>query len=186
MDKYPTKPLLLLFVFCLLPKHTHESTHKYTYTHKHTHKHTHTHTGMGVFAYCNVHYHPEVCGEQISVPAGSTIVFDTRVTFINSGSCGLPENIETLYFLKGDVPLNECSARDNPCPHTYLSSPILAVWGGVHRFNLNLTKAYATVDDEALYTVHASKGVNSFLKRFLVTVEGKKMYAPLKLTTYIY
>ena len=130
-----------------------------------------------MFAYCNVHYHPEVCGEQISVQAGSTIVFDTRVTFINSGPCGLPENIELLYFLKGRAPLYECSARDNPCPKTYLSSPILAVWGGGHKFNLNLTKGYATVDDEALYTVRASKGLNVFLKRFLVTVKGRKVHA---------
>ena len=133
-----------------------------------------THTGMMVFAYCNVHYHPKVCGEQISVQAGSTIVFDTRVTFINSGPRGLPENTEGLYFFKGRAPLYECSARDNPCPKTYLRSPIHAVRGGGHRFNLNLAKAYATVDDEAFYTVRTSKGVNASLKRFVVTVEGKR------------
>ena len=141
---------------------------------------------MRVFAYCNVHYHPEVCGEQVSVQAGSTIVFDTRVVFINSGPCGLQENTERLYFYKGQALLYKCSARDNPCPETYLSSSIRAVRGEGNKFNLNLTKAYATVDDEALYTVSTFKNAKKIFKRFIVTVEGKKMYVPLKLTAYVY
>ena len=46
-----------------------------------------------------------------------------------------------------------CSIRDSRCPETSKNSAICAVWGGGHRLNLNLTKAYATVDDQALYTV---------------------------------
>ena len=113
---------------------------------------------MGVFAQCLYHWHPNYCGiEQISVHAGSTIVFDIRLMFINSGPFGLPQNTGYLHFYKGEVTARNnvysCSIRDNHCPETSKNSPIRAVWGGGHRFNLNLTKAYATVDDEALYTV---------------------------------
>ena len=124
----------------------------------HTHAHIQTHTGMGEFAQCLYHWHPDYCGkEQITVQAGSTIVFDIRLKFINSGPCGLPQNTGYLHFYKGEVTARNnvysCSVRDDRCPETSKNSPIRAVWGGGHRFNLNLTKAYATVDDEALYTV---------------------------------
>ena len=80
-----------------------------------------------------------------------------RLKFINSGPCGLPQNTGYLHFYKGEVTARNnvysCSVRDDRCPETSKNSPIRAVWGGGHRFNLNLTKAYATVDDEALYTV---------------------------------
>ena len=110
-----------------------------------------------MFAQCNNHWHSDYCGtEQISVQAGSTIVFDVRLMFINSGPCGLPQNTGYFHFTKGEVTARNnvytCSVRDSRCPGTSQTSAIRAVWGGGHKLNLNLTKAYATVDDEALYT----------------------------------
>ena len=84
-------------------------------------------------------------------------MFDIRVMFINSGPCGLPQNTGYLHFCKGEVTARNnvytCSIRDSRCPETSKNSAIRAVWAGGHRLNLNLTKAYATVDDQALYTV---------------------------------
>ena len=56
-----------------------------------------------------------------------------------------------------------------------MNSPIRAVWGEGHRFNLNLTKAYATVDDEGRYSIYITKGLVIYQKEFYVTVIGKKI-----------
>ena len=112
-----------------------------------------------MFASC----HSQSCPiELLPVWAGDEIVIDARIIFINSGPCMIPQNTTFLQLFKGDVSDEnlryECHDVE-VCPPTMGSFqavpavPAVPVGGGSHKFNINLTKASAMMDDEGIYRV---------------------------------
>ena len=137
---------------------------------------------MGRFATCN----PQDCNVQpISVLAGDTIVFDTRVIFINSGPCGLPQDTGFFQLFKGEIAADNlvynCLGNDDTCPTQFpnqvLNTSVYAIHGGGHRFNVSLTIRNAAMDDGGNYTfrvqLQSGEGSSEPVKIFRVTVNRK-------------
>ena len=117
---------------------------------------THMLAGTAVFASCRSQSCPI---ELLPVQAGDEIVIDARIIFINSGPCMIPQNTTFLQLFKGDVLEEnlryECHDVE-VCPPrmgSFQAVPAVLVGGGSHKFNINLTKASAMMDDEGIYRV---------------------------------
>ena len=137
---------------------------------------------MGRFATCN----PGDCNVQlISVLAGDIVLFDTRVIFINSGPCGLPQDTGFFQLFKGEIAAQNivynCLGNDDPCPTQFsnqvLNTSVYAIHGEGHRFNMNLTIQNAAMDDRGDYTfrvqLRSEEGSSEPVKIFRVTVNRK-------------
>jgi len=143
--------------------------------------------GTAVFASC----HSQRCPlEMVTVQAGDELVIDARIIFINSGPCMIPQNTTFLQLFKGDViadnRLYEC--RDvEVCPPSMGSfdvAPAASEGGPINRFNFNLTKASAVMEDDGIYRVR----VQVFNPRNAFAIVTKTMSisitaAPIESTT---
>ena len=120
----------------------------------------------------------------VTVQAGDELVIDTRIIFINSGSCMIPQNTTFLQLFKGDVReenrLYECRNVE-VCPPSTGSFEAVPVPGGgqINKFNFNLTKASAVMDDGGTYRVRVQvfNPRNAFAiitKELSISVTGMK------------
>jgi len=112
-------------------------------------------------------------------------VIDARIIFINSGPCMIPQYTTFLQLFKGDV-LEEnlrYECRDvEVCPTSmgsFQAVPAVPGSGGLHKFNINLTKASAMMDDEGIYRVRVRvfnprNGFTFIAKTLSISIYGTK------------
>jgi len=97
----------------------------------------------------------------LTVQAGGEIVIDSRIIFINSGPCMIPQNTTFLQLFKGDViaanRLYECrNGNAAVCPTgmgSFEVAPAAPGGGPINKFNFNLSKASAVMEDAGIYRV---------------------------------
>ena len=112
-------------------------------------------------------------------------MIDARIIFINSGPCMIPQNTTFLQLFKGDVSEEnlwyECHDVE-VCPPrmgSFQAIPAVPVGGGSHKFNINLTKASAMMDDEGKYRVRVGvfnprNGFTFIAKTLSISIYGTK------------
>jgi len=121
----------------------------------------------------------------LTVQAGDELVIDSRIIFINSGPCMIPQNTTFLQLFKGEVNQQnrqyECRNVDE-CPTSngsFQAVPAVLGGGQINKFNFNLTKASAVMDDEGIYRIRVQvfNPRNAFAiitKELSISVTGMK------------
>jgi len=113
-------------------------------------------------------------------------VIDARIIFINSGPCMIPQNTTFLQLFKGEVNemsrLYECRNVEVCPPSMGSFEAVPAVLGGgqFNKFNFNLTKESAVLEDDSIYRVRVQvfNPRNAFAiitKELSISVTGMKL-----------
>ena len=109
--------------------------------------------GRAVFTTCGITQ--QVCREEIDVVVGRSILFDTRLSYLDAGRSNMRQVTYRLFLRKGDSRGTNyaiCSNRTKRCNASSQAPDHLNFSNGNHLFDVNITINNATPEDVGDYT----------------------------------